>query len=1222
MPSHIRILSPKLTHLFVLLSYLFQAVAPCFATHGTRLEDDCFSLGVKTATYQKGNYAYPQITLTTRSGEESEATTITPFTPLHKMSGMRALLDEQKRSLGFTYRAKNLGHLLICWDGSLLLHNLKVAAPNLRIETDGSILLNGISSGNTQLQGRDIYFNGTNRFDALSLSFNDQGASRMAHVLPKSALITQELSLYSGLFLNDGQVSVGGKSLMHGSHLVNEGDFKTGTLQFDEKGTLKNKGSLKSTMITAPLLENLENYGPLLSDFDITCKRIINTGSIQGTGTMIADSFTNEGLMGDDALDVRVSKQGVNRGILKAKRIGGGGHFKNHHKLQVQELSVLEFTNQPDETLPVKATVEGESLHLTRHVRAFTNDRDATIDVSKLTMEKKERNPRVITNRGLIKGKDLTLLGTVSNTGEIEADDFTWEGDTFLNLDLDASKAHLKGDAFTNRGNLEIKSGFADVKKFVNTDTASLTLTPSSSLSDIHNEGTLHLQGGARIAELKNTKSGKVHLSQGASKATSLNQEHFEQESAYNIKQQEDNWIEFSVRSRTPHHRYKDHRFVQIIVNNESYCELISEHEIDRKGGRVRLKLTNFSLPKIHEGDSVKVCYQTPQIDFDIFTCNNDGQMDVLGVPLLLMTLINNTRSLSLKESSLLSLSVNNQGTLSLDGSGDHRFVALDNEGTLKFQVPVWLENASKWRNPGRIEGAFGVHMPTESLNPLEKSALSLLSKETLYLYGKNVTSTQDTEFNHKLSITAESFNNNHTIGAHEVKVDARTFNNNGTLKGRCVTVHATESGQNPGRLETSKRLDVDLPNIDWLGTMISNGDLFFKTANRPLTLNQSWLNVGRDLHMELLNGALHVKSHLQFPGNVKVKADSFTLDGDLKAAGDINIQTQGNIELKAKIYEIKPVITPQDTLRFCYNNPTAYYELLRDLSPLDEQQALMYFMQRVGSSDDCRRLHIRSLSDAPTWLHDSVINAIAHHFSIKYPPYYSDGTPEPSTYEHTLSKIASGGHLRLEGQNVNNWGGQIQGEQSLLVEAQQNITNGSSYKTERRETRIYNSRDMLWYYPVPEFKGNGSFMLSKGPLSLEAGRNIFNTHGLIVSFGDLATKSGLSTINKAGDIICAGNALLSGRRFENSREGIERVKTGVSNGGDDHGRWYINGVLFKDGCGRVNEPKQDYATSKKSILQSLGYLSLDFQESILNEASDITSGGVLTLTKARVINR
>jgi adhesin HecA-like repeat protein len=1192
MPSHIRIATPKIIHMFVLLSYLFHAVAPALATSVIGAQDDCFHMGVRTSVYQKGKYAYPQITLTTRSGEESESLTITPFTPLHKGLGMRALFDEQNRSLGFTYGSQTLGQMMICWDGSLLLNNLKVAVPHLRIETDGSILLKEVSGGNVQLQGRDIYFNGTNRFDALSLSFNDQGAARMAHVLPKSALIAQELSLYSGLFLNDGEVSVSAQSFMHGSHLVNEGDFKTGTLQFDAGGTLKNKGTLKSTMITARFIDNLENYGPITSDFEITSKRIINTGSIQGTGTMRAESFINEGLMGDEATVVRVSQKGVNLGILKAHRIGGGGHFKNHHKLQVQELSVSDFTNQPDETLKETATVEGESLHLTRHVRTFTNDRDATIETKRLTMEKRERNPRVITNRGLINGKDVTLIGTVSNTGAIEANDFTWEGDTFLTHDLDATKARLKGDIVTNRGNLEIASGSMDVNEFVNMDTASIKLTESSTIHTLTNQKDLTLRGGAEISDLINGVTARLFIEEGRSGADKVARSHFVKQPVQFKAQEPDDWISFRVNPSLlgPLNTKKP---VEISINGESYFVMVKQTHLDNSRGILKLQLgNNFILPVIQFMDCVELSYHSPHMDFEIVRVMNKGKLQITNVPLLLTYNLHNEKDLTLKNSSLCSLATENAGTMTLDGTGDHRLVDLENEGTLRFTVPVWLENASKWKKPGCIEGAYGVHIPTESLNPLPKATLSLLPRDTLYFYGKNVKSTKDTQFNHRLSITAETFNNNHTIGAPKVQVDAATFNNNGTikvpethvnartthnsrtikkpkievntetfnnsgtLKGRYVTVHATESGQNPGRLEATRRLDLDLPQIDSLGIMISGRDLFFKTKDRTITLieDQSWLNVGRDLHMDLGNGNFKVEAKHAFPGDVKVKANSFNLKGELEAAGDINIKAQGDIELKAKTYEIKPPLSTQDL-----------------------------------------------------WL-----QALGH-------PIFNFN-PEPPTYEYVLSKLTSGGALSLAGQNVNNFGGQVYGAQSLRVDARNNSTNGTRVEIMRSESRIGHANGGLFHYKVPEAKGIGTYFATLGPLSLTAGFAFQNIHGTLFAGDTLSITGPHFMTNMAGQIISVGDAYLQGGTFSNSREPVVTVATGPANNGDHNHRWYVNGDLKYSG--KNNGPEQEFAGSRPATLQTLGDLTLDFSSKIANQMSEIIAGGSSHIMRARVENK
>jgi adhesin HecA-like repeat protein len=577
-------------------------------------------------------------------------------------------------------------------------------------------------------------------------------------------------------------------------------------------------------------------------------------------------------------------------------------------------------------------------------------------------------------------------------------------------------------------------------------------------------------------------------------------------------------------------------------------------------------------------------------------------------------TLINEKKAkLVLKDGTLITRQLHNHGAVTLDG-----FVTVLRDGRLQFGKPSVLFGT--WQVPEIIQGdlGLGVHLSSLKFDRLKK-----MPEAALHVYGKSFSNTSDRVFLHPLHILVEDFKNTSRLRAPELSVNAKTIENDGSITGSTLTLHATQVGQNSGRLEATERLDVDLPQIDSLGTLISKGDLVFKTANRSITLcdTHSWLHVGRNLYMTLLNGDLHVKDHHKFPGNVNFESDRFTLKGSVETFGNLGVQARGDINIEGEQLEVVEPLTLMDLYKEAQRDPESYQKLLQELSPSDKSQIFQYSLQTMGS-DDMRR-HRPMNFDQLLWFFDRsrILGVIGQYIHRLYPPYFSDGTQKPSSHIFNLSNLKSHGHLSLSAQNVNNTGGQVQGEQSLTIQALQNILNGSSYETKRRESTIYSSEGSLWHYPIPEVKGNGSFFSTSGPLTLQAGSNITNTHGWMFGGTGLRSRSGHDTINLAGHILSGGKTHLSGKSFLNSREGVVRVKTGPDNNDNPHGRWFINDEILPKHSGRINHPLQDYPTSGPALVQSLDDITFDFSHAISNRASSILASGRIDENKALISN-
>lgn len=586
---------------------------------------------------------------------------------------------------------------------------------------------------------------------------------------------------------------------------------------------------------------------------------------------------------------------------------------------------------------------------------------------------------------------------------------------------------------------------------------------------------------------------------------------------------------------------------------------------------------------------------------------------------------LQNLGNFKMQRGSLLLHQLQNQGDMNLDG-----FVTVLSDGRLKFGNPVF--HVDTWQSPQHIQGPLGqgVHLSVSTLDSLKK-----IPDSELHVYGKSFSNTSDHAFLHPLHLIVDTFKNTKTLRAPELSVMASTIENDGSITGNRLTLHASQNGQNKGRLEATHHLEVVLPFIDYLGSMVSKGDLFFKTTERDFTFDDSdpWLKVGRHLCMALFNGNLSVNTHLSFPGDTRFRASTFTLQGSVEAAGDLEVQTQGDInvvEEEHRIETTEDLLNRLKTLSCNANgrietteyNQTAVRDFIKHLKNYEEA-SIARVLRNQGYSDRPDIPYVlpslEEVLDAQYYPWSEIVRAIEEH--LRQSPTLSHGKPRSPLHTITLSRMKSGDNLILSGQNVNNSGGEIQGESSLKVIARGDITHGSTYENERLEYRPYLDGGALWFYSVPEIHGNGSAFISSGPLDLQAGNNILNNHSMVKVNGKakLTLFSGGTTINKAGRFLSGDDADFRGGSFQNIRSPIADVATGPYETGTNSGRWFVNDQSYIHG--KNKEPRREYATSGPAYVQTLGNLTLDFSDSILNEASEILVGGALHETNAEIIN-
>lgn len=578
-----------------------------------------------------------------------------------------------------------------------------------------------------------------------------------------------------------------------------------------------------------------------------------------------------------------------------------------------------------------------------------------------------------------------------------------------------------------------------------------------------------------------------------------------------------------------------------------------------------------------------------------------------------------------MQRGSLLLHQLHNQGKMTLDGC-----VTVLKDGRLQFGNPVF--HVDTWQAPQQIQGPLGqgVHLSVSTLDSLKQ-----IPNTELHIYGKSFSNTSDHVFSYPLHLIVETFKNTKRLRAPILSVKASTIDNDGSITGNRVTLHATHKGQNKGRLEATQHLEATLPLIDDLGTMISKGDLFFKTTGRNFTFDDAtpWFKVGRHLCMAFLDGNLFVNTHLSFPGDTRFRANTFTLQGELEAAGDLDVQTQGDInvvEEEHRIETTEDLLNRLKTLSCNANgrletteyNQTAVRDFIKHLKNYEEA-AIARLLHSQGYGDmwgvpyDLTSLEEILNRQYYSW--SEIVRAIEEH--LRQSPTLSHGKPRSSLHTITLSRMKSGDNLILSGQNVNNSGGEIQGEKSLKVNARGDITQGSTYENERLEYRPYLDGGALWFYSVPEIHGNGSAFISSGPLDLQAGNSILNNHSMVKVNGKakLTLFSGGATINKAGRFLSGGDADFRGGSFQNIRSPIADVATGPYETGTNSGRWFVNDQSYIHG--KNKEPRREYATSGPAYVQTLGNLTLDFSDSILNEASEILVGGRTQALNAKIVN-
>ncbi|MGN6671450.1 MAG: DUF637 domain-containing protein, partial [Candidatus Nucleicultricaceae bacterium] len=595
----------------------------------------------------------------------------------------------------------------------------------------------------------------------------------------------------------------------------------------------------------------------------------------------------------------------------------------------------------------------------------------------------------------------------------------------------------------------------------------------------------------------------------------------------------------------------------------------------------------------------------------------NFGRLTLQGMAKVRILDNQKTGTVFLKKGSLVTRQLQNQGTMNLDGC-----VTVLNDGSLQFGEPAFFFDTS-WQAPQRIKGPLsqGRHLSVVALDRLKK-----IPETKLHVYGKSFSNTRDHTFSHPLHLSVETFKNTKTLKAPTLTVDAKTIDNDGSITGNRVKLHASHKGQNSGTMKASQHLDVVLPQIDALGILVSDGDLRFKTTERDITWNEGeWLGVGRNLYLTFVGGHLTLNGNHALPGSAQFNVHNFTFKGDLETAGDLDVQTQGDIHVVEQDHRIK---TTQDLLEHL---KTLSCNANDRLAPTEyNQAALRDFVKHLGQ--DLQSHYISLLYDAGHGDLIGVPKTLSTLFDagwyypwkgefVRFFEYYLRTSKLPPLHKITLSRMKSGGDLTLSGQNVNNSGGTIQGETSLTVSARGDITHGETY-TENRFKNAYINKDYgAFTYAIPEIHGNDSFFSTPGQLTLEAGANITNNQGLMFGGAGVTSHSGGDTINKAGHILSGGKTHLSGRSFLNTQEDVVRVKTGPDNNSNPHGRWFVNDDTHPKHSGRINHPVQDYPTSGPAVVQSLDDLTFDFSHVINNVAGKILAGGRITPKRALISN-
>ncbi|KAB2831823.1 MAG: hypothetical protein F9K49_09130, partial [Caedimonadaceae bacterium] len=325
------------------------------------------------------------------------------------------------------------------------MHNLHFRGTALNIQTTGAILANNLDGTRLNLEGRAIAFAGdNNKISSLSLGFSEglrpkdlhpKGVgSRMAYVMPETILVTHDLFLEGGILQNQGRLNTLRSFECVDSHVINDDNINAKTLTL-KGGTLKNQGTLKAP-VTAEGIDLLDNSGVIEGSWSVSSNSFINTGSITGTGSLKTNVLENYGLLGDERSVFNIQKTAHNDGYLKAGKVTGNSTFTNHHQLETEVLDVPVFLNQQRENVPFTSRVTGDSLTITKRVRQFTNEKNATIAVKRLVMEKREGVERQVKNDGVIEGDNntkasqITLQGNVENKGSIRTQNFAWQGDT------------------------------------------------------------------------------------------------------------------------------------------------------------------------------------------------------------------------------------------------------------------------------------------------------------------------------------------------------------------------------------------------------------------------------------------------------------------------------------------------------------------------------------------------------------------------------------------------------------------------------------------------------------------------------------------------------------------------------------------------------------------------------------------------------------------------
>ncbi|KAB2832597.1 MAG: hypothetical protein F9K49_07875, partial [Caedimonadaceae bacterium] len=288
----------KATHVVVILSYLFHGCAPAFATRGMMRDEDGYTLSVQSLPSQMNGSVWPgvQLTLTQKDGEEVKTLEHRTFTSMpldeEEQENVTLLKDWKNRSLGFSYDLKGVGRIYVCWEGSLLLHNLQFRDVALNIQTTGAILANNLDGSRLNLEGRAIAFGGeNNKISTLSMSFGEglesegQGlegqrttdlGSRIAHVMPGTILVTHDLSVQGGILQNSGRLSALKSFEGIDTHVINDDHITAEGLTL-KGGTLKNQGTLKAP-VTAEGITLMDNSGVIEGSWSVSINSFINTG--------------------------------------------------------------------------------------------------------------------------------------------------------------------------------------------------------------------------------------------------------------------------------------------------------------------------------------------------------------------------------------------------------------------------------------------------------------------------------------------------------------------------------------------------------------------------------------------------------------------------------------------------------------------------------------------------------------------------------------------------------------------------------------------------------------------------------------------------------------------------------------------------------------------------------------------------------------------------------